>query len=182
MIKKSDVLERRSYSKDQIIFREGDPAGVAYLIQMGTVEVYSEREGHKINLASLSTGEIIGEAALLDVQNVRSATVVALEDVNVVVIRQDVFADKLNKSDPTIRAVLNMLTNRMIQSNETIVDHKNVNLEKSMASLHETIEAISNAIPDDMIERFKKDAYPLMRKIVSVMEKYQREIAKRNKK
>lgn len=181
MVKKNDLLERRSYSKGQIIFREGDMAGVAYLIQMGSVEVYREINEQKINLATLSQGEIIGEAALLDSPNTRTANVAALEDTNVVVIRQDVFQQKLENSDPTIRAVLNMLTKRMVQSNEAIVNHKNISLEKSVTSLHETIEVITNAIPDDMKEKYKQEAYPLMRKIVSVMEKFQREITKRSK-
>lgn len=113
----SVILERRYVSKGSIIIKEGDDAYSAYLIQSGAVRVYTNRNGKEHELARLGVGDICGEMALLD-DTLRSATVQAIEDCNLIIITKSAFEEKLANSDPTIQAVMKMLIKRMIASNE----------------------------------------------------------------
>jgi len=179
MQQKSTILERRSYSEGDIICKQGEAATTAYLIQMGSIRVFSEKEGKKIELAILDIGEIFGESALVGDPGLRTASIEAIGEVNLIIIRKDVFQKKLELSDPTIRAVMNMLIQRMIRSNTAIIDHSNVSLEQFIASLNQTFENILNAMPKDNQDAFKEDTFPLMKKIISVMEKHRKSLKKR---
>jgi CRP-like cAMP-binding protein len=181
MKQKSLILERNAYAKGERVCTEGDPAMVAYLVQMGSVKVFVEKEGKRIELATLETGQIFGESALVGDPGLRTASVEAAEDTNLIVIRKDVFEKKLQGSDPTIRAVLEMLIKRMVRSNSTIVEYNDVSLEQFISSLNATFENILNAIPDNKQDDFKQDTFPLMKQIISVMEKHRKSIEKGNK-
>ena len=112
------ILERRFVPKGSTIIKEGDEGYAAYLIQSGEVDVYSTSEdGNRIALAKLGTGEICGEMALIG-DGVRSASVCAASDCNLVVITRVAFEEKLKRSDATVRAVMKMLIRRIISSNE----------------------------------------------------------------
>ncbi len=111
------ILERKYVAKGSIIIKEGDDAYSAYLIQSGEVRVYTTKNNEQRELARLGVGDICGEMALID-DNARSATVEAAEDCNLIVITRTAFEEKLKNSDPTIQAVVRMLIDRMIYSND----------------------------------------------------------------
>jgi CRP/FNR family cyclic AMP-dependent transcriptional regulator len=102
-MEKGKVLERKVYYAGQKIFAEGDTGDRAYLIQEGTVEITK----HGLVLASLGRGELFGEMALVD-DKPRMASAKAQTDVSVVIINRDSFREKLAKSDPFIRGLLNI--------------------------------------------------------------------------
>lgn len=112
------ILERRYVPKNAIIIKEGDDAYSAYLIQSGKARVYSTKNDKQHELAILEPGDICGEMALINTNNMRSASVEAIEDCNLIVITRTAFEEKLKKSDPTIQAVVKMLINRILSSNE----------------------------------------------------------------
>lgn len=111
------ILERKYVAKGSMIIKEGDDAYSAYLIQSGSVRVFTKRNTQDHELAQLGVGDICGEMALIG-DNYRSANVQALEDCNLIVITRTAFEDKLRNSDPTIQAIVKMLISRMIASNE----------------------------------------------------------------
>ena len=123
----SIILERRFVPEGAIIMRQGEQGNCAYLIQSGRVRVYTEHDGRRVDLAKLELGEIFGEMALI-FDEPRSASVVADEDCNLIVLTRQTFKSKLNKSDPTIRAIVEMLTKRIITSNNTVIN-KNGNID-----------------------------------------------------
>lgn len=114
------VLERRFVASGELIMEQGDVGHNAYLIQSGDVSVYTESDEKRVELARMGPGQIIGEMALLGV-GMRSATVRAVTDCNLIVITREVLEDKLQKSDPTIRALVMMLIKRIAQSNKTLL-------------------------------------------------------------
>ena len=59
------ILERRYVPKGTVIMREGE-CYAAFLIQSGTVSIYSASGGRDVELARLGIGEICGEMALLN--------------------------------------------------------------------------------------------------------------------
>lgn len=114
------ILERRAVPKGTFVMREGDPGNCAYLIQSGVVKVFTEKDDKKTVLATLEAGEIFGEMALV-FDEPRSASVVAAEETNLIVITREMFKQKLHKTDPTIKAIIGMLIKRVTQTNERVV-------------------------------------------------------------
>mgnify|MGYP003803743417 CR=1 FL=1 len=134
------ILERRFVPKGTLIMEEGEPGNCAYLIQSGVVEVYTENEGREVSLAKLDLGQIFGEMALI-FDELRTASVRALEDCNLIVITRQSFQAKLGKTDPTIAAIVKMLTQRVISANNTLVNKKS-----DVKDLVETTEIIYDNI------------------------------------
>lgn len=114
------VLERRAVPRGEIILSQGDMGASAFLIQSGEVAVFTQSGDKRVELARMGPGQIVGEMALV-VDGPRSATVQALTDCNLIVITRDVLQEKLQKSDPTIRALLPMLMKRIAQSNKALL-------------------------------------------------------------
>lgn len=82
-------VERRRFEPGQVIFREGDdPGGEAYVVHSGTVEIRKTVEGLPRRLAVLGEGELFGEMALFR-KGTRSADAVAVEDVDLLVIKNE---------------------------------------------------------------------------------------------
>ncbi len=127
MITKRDpiVLERRFISKGALIIKQGEEGNCAFLIQSGKVSIYTQKENddRKIILAEIGTGSIFGEMALL-FDGPRTASAKALEDCNLIILTRQVFNNKMEKSDPTVRALLKMLTERIINANNTVINKK----------------------------------------------------------
>lgn len=119
------VLERRFIPKGSVIIRQGEEGNSAFLIQSGKVSIYTKKqdEDHEIVLAEIGTGAIFGEMALL-FDGPRTASAKALDDCNLIVLTRQVFDSKMEKSDPTVRALLKMLTERIINSNNTVINKK----------------------------------------------------------
>ena len=83
LIKVIPSLEARSFHKGSTIIRQGEAGDSFYIIRSGNVQVLLEREGRpNLPISQLGPNEGFGEMALLTDQP-RSASVVALEDVEV---------------------------------------------------------------------------------------------------
>ncbi len=114
------VLERRVVPRGGVIIQQGEEGFSAFLIQSGDAVVFTEQDGKRVELARLGPGQIIGEMALV-VDAPRSASVQALTDCNLITITREVLHDKLQKSDPTIRALVQMLMKRIAQNNKALL-------------------------------------------------------------
>jgi CRP/FNR family cyclic AMP-dependent transcriptional regulator len=79
-------LDQKHYLKGQMIFSEGDPGGMMYVVQSGKVEVFiKDAGGDMVPLDDVDKGEIFGELSLLD-NEPRSANAKAVEDTLLFVI------------------------------------------------------------------------------------------------
>lgn len=123
MAKDSTILERRFVPAGTMVIRQGDRGNSAYLIQSGSVRIFTENEGKRIEFARLEMGQIFGEMALI-FDDPRTASVEALEDCNLIVITRQTFKQKLDRSDPTIRAIVVMLTQRIVTANNAMIAKK----------------------------------------------------------
>ena len=74
----SRVAVPRSFPDGSRVFNEGDNSDACYIVKRGTFRVTREHpDGRAITLATLTTGDIVGELAMLDGE-VRSASVETL--------------------------------------------------------------------------------------------------------
>jgi len=81
-----NTTDFKIFSAGQIIFKEGQPGDVMYVVIEGTVDVLVRDE----LLNTLGPGEILGELALIDTQP-RSATAIAKTDCKLVPVDQKRF-------------------------------------------------------------------------------------------
>jgi CRP-like cAMP-binding protein len=75
------AIQPSQIKQGEFLFREGDAADAAYVIQSGELEVFIERRDTFIQLTSLGPNDVLGEIALLDGQ-ARTADVRAKTDVS----------------------------------------------------------------------------------------------------
>lgn len=144
-LKDPNILERRYVSNGEVIIEQGDMGQNAFLIQSGDVVVYTESAGKKVELARMGPGQIIGEMALVAV-GLRTATVQAVTDCNLIVITRETLNEKLQKSDPTVRALVTMLMKRLAQSNKALL-RKGGNLDDMMDVATCIYEELHSSVP-----------------------------------
>jgi CRP-like cAMP-binding protein len=77
----AELIERygRPFAQGEMLFREGEPATDAFILQQGRVRLLKRVRMTERSLSVLRPGDILGEAALLD-GSLRSSTAVALSD------------------------------------------------------------------------------------------------------
>lgn len=119
-MRKGKILDRRVYRPGQTLFREGDQAWAAFLIESGEVEIlHSAGARHEVVLATVGPGELIGEMGLID-NAPRSATARSVGTTVVQVINQQNFSRLLANAEPGLVALLKVLLRRLRVSNETV--------------------------------------------------------------
>ncbi len=114
------MMRRIRYIKGDVIIVEGSHTSEVYFLRRGSAEVY--RQGPpEVRLAVLRPGDVFGEMALITEQP-RSASVRALEDVEVDVIDRDEFLD-LWRADPEMSLrLIRMLCERVRALNALVTE------------------------------------------------------------
>jgi CRP/FNR family cyclic AMP-dependent transcriptional regulator len=141
MVDKKVVLERLFVPAGTLIMKQGEDGNCAYLIQSGAASVYTEHNGKRVELAQLELGQIVGEMALI-FDEPRTASVQAIEDTNLIVLTREVFDQKLRRTDPTIRATVEMLNRRIISANKAVLESVNSSNSAGGTSLDEMVDAV----------------------------------------
>jgi CRP/FNR family transcriptional regulator, cyclic AMP receptor protein len=97
----------KSVEKDSVLFVEGMPGELLYIIMSGRVEIIKKtKDNKKIVLATMGANEIVGEMSLIDSEP-RTATGRTSADSVLLVITKQNFNEML-KSDPRIAAKILM--------------------------------------------------------------------------
>ena len=104
----------------ELLFSQGDPGETLYLIESGRLKVYAQGPNEQeILLDIVSEGHVIGELALLDGKP-RSASVLALEDSDLLALDREPFMAHLHQSAETaIRLLIHlaeMLRQRVLET------------------------------------------------------------------
>jgi len=111
------VSQARALPTDTTIFHEGDPADAVFVVVNGRVKVVTtSSDGKEFILSVLGAGQVFGEMGLLEVAP-RSASVVSITEVELLVIKRDDF-DHLLTASPTIsRKLMAILSRRLRRAN-----------------------------------------------------------------
>jgi len=100
-------------NKGESIFFEGEPGDCAYIIEKGSVELSILIDGVNTKIGKIQEGAIFGEMALIG-DHLRTATAIASEDAELIVIPEKYFAERLENSDPFISLLLKILLQRYL--------------------------------------------------------------------
>jgi len=114
------VAVPRSYPRGVRVFHEGDNSDACYIVRSGDLRVTREHsDGRAIALATLASGDIFGELAMLDGE-ARSASVETLSDAELLALPAADVRRMLNEH-PTISVKLVVaLTRRLRETNERV--------------------------------------------------------------
>lgn len=114
------VANRRKYPKDGVVFFENDAGDALFMIISGRVKVtILSDDGREIILAMLSEDDFFGEMSLLD-NEPRSATAIALQETEMVVLHQRDFLTIVEKRPRVLINLLSVLSSRLRKANQQI--------------------------------------------------------------
>jgi CRP-like cAMP-binding protein len=104
--------ERLRYGSGEVIVREGDDPDAVYVVLSGKVEVTRKGADGPIRVATLADGAIVGELSVL-CDSLRTASIVAIDDVWMLKIEKSVFLDMMMHSPQLAMAVNRELARRL---------------------------------------------------------------------
>ena len=107
------------FSPGERIFAEGERGRQAYLVKSGRVTLTRASETGDVPLATLPTGAVFGEMAVLT-EGPRSATACALDACELVVVEREHLNQALSGSHPLLRKVIQQLFERLKETNARV--------------------------------------------------------------
>jgi len=111
------IFDRRTYFTGQRIFNQGDMGHCMYLVERGKVLISRGEESSPQLVGEINAGGIFGEMALID-GAARMAHATAAEESVLHAIPQAVFQQKMQASDPFIRALVRIMLNNLRTAND----------------------------------------------------------------
>jgi CRP-like cAMP-binding protein len=109
----------RKFPAGETLFREGDAAGEAFLLQEGRVRLLKHIRGVDRSLIVLKPGDLFGESALLD-SAARSSTAVALTDGVALALDRETFRSLLVNYSAIAVRVMEQLVRRVRDAEDQI--------------------------------------------------------------
>ncbi len=115
------LLERygRPFAQGEVLFREGDPASAAYLLQSGRIRLLKRVRLVERSLSVLRAGDLFGEGALLD-GAVRSSTAVALREGVALVLDRSALREIVERIPSLSERILTQLVRRLRDAEDQI--------------------------------------------------------------
>lgn len=96
---------RVTVARGELLFREGDAADCAYIVEEGLLEISRAWNGADVIIGTASANEMVGEMALID-KAPRSATARAIRDTTLLVVPCEHFEWLLEDTNPVVRRLL----------------------------------------------------------------------------
>jgi CRP-like cAMP-binding protein len=116
----AEVVVTRRFPGGQVIFREGDPSNTCYVVRSGHARAIREHpDGRTITLTHFGPGDIFGELAMFD-DEVRSATVETLDEVDLIAIPGRDMRRLMNEHGAIASKLVVSLGRRMRIANERL--------------------------------------------------------------
>jgi CRP/FNR family transcriptional regulator len=147
----ADVTVPRTFQGGEAIFHEGDESDTCYVVRSGHVRAVREHtDGRTLTLATLGPGEIFGELAIFDEER-RSATVEALDDLEVVAILGADMRRMLRLHPDIAVKLLAALSRRLRETNERLTRQSFQTVQSRVA--HVLAEMVATARSEGAPER-----------------------------
>ncbi|MDR2397361.1 MAG: Crp/Fnr family transcriptional regulator [Spirochaetaceae bacterium] len=102
----------RNYTKNTLIFAEGEPGDELFILQNGSVKITKIVNNDEVLLAVFKSGDIFGEMALLE-SKARSANAIAYEDCTVLTVNWENFQNMAKKQPQIITRLTQLLAERL---------------------------------------------------------------------
>jgi CRP/FNR family cyclic AMP-dependent transcriptional regulator len=168
--RESGILERISVTAGHTIMREGEFGNSAFLLQAGSVRVMVTKDEKSVEVARLGPGQIFGEMALV-FDGPRTATVLAVEDCTLIVITRKMLNQKLEKSDPTIRAIVPMLMKRIVQANNAVLN-RDASIEDMVETVRTLYQNLEAGLPGAQKKTLQNAVLPKMEEFLNAAQSF----------
>ncbi len=111
---------RTTFPAGKVIFEEGDLGLAMYVIESGEIEIRKKFGGENQVLAVLGKGDFFGEMCMLEDEVPRSATAVAVTDVETVTIDRSAFTFILKHNPEITIRIMRKLVRRLRQTTQLL--------------------------------------------------------------
>lgn len=109
----------RPFVQGDILFREGEPASLAFLLQQGRVRLLKRVRMVERSVSVLRPGDLFGESALLDASH-RLSTAVALSDGIMLALDRPALRDVIERYPSLSQRILAQLVRRLRDAEDQI--------------------------------------------------------------
>lgn len=114
--------EVRSYARNDVLFRQGEPAEDLFIVEHGRVAIAQQAgDGRESVVAVLEDGSLFGELPLFD-DAPRSADARALTDLSVVVLSYEPVRALLRAQPELLWVIVRLLARRLRATDEALAD------------------------------------------------------------
>jgi len=152
------VCRRRRYAHGVTIFHEGDPGGAFHLIDRGHVAVrLTTLLGDETVIDVLEPGDTFGEQALIDGDGDRSASVMAIDDVETLTLDSASFRTLREENSAIDRFLLVVLSHRLRETSAQLLEARYVGAEQRLYRCLHRLAAQFDAMSDGNIPLRQSD-------------------------
>jgi uncharacterized membrane protein len=143
----AEFIDGRSLAEGDILFHAGEPGDSLYVVRSGEVELFiKDTAGQKIHLATVGSGAVFGELALLD-SGPRTATALAVSDCELLQLERDHLLLLFQKSPAAAMRLLGAMSHMTRKADELlrtrVSRNANVEDEEHLSTLQKVSDWIS---------------------------------------
>ncbi len=147
----------RSFQKGEVLFREGEEASEAYLLQEGSVRLVKRVRAVERSLMVLKPNDLFGETALID-GAVRTSTAVALTDGSCLALDPGTFRRMLESHAAIALRVVQQLVRRLSDAEDQI---EIMMLRDTQAKIVGTLLKLARSVRDGTSRSFTLAVSPM---------------------
>ena len=137
------TVSKQRFKRGEILVEQGRMSNALYIVLAGRTRVLkTDTKGREVILATLKSGDYVGEMSLID-NEPHSATVVADEQVDVLVLGRDSFLRCLGQNIEMAHSVMRVLVQRLRKASENISSLALVGVYGRVAKI-----LLDSALPD----------------------------------
>jgi CRP-like cAMP-binding protein len=118
---KPSAPERRLFLAGTTIFKEGEPADAAYIMESGAIQIFKMVNGKRIRLANVTPWGLFGELGLID-DSPRMAAAYVTEDAACIVVSKEVVMRMLEGVPESVFVLIQSLVQTIRNTSECLVD------------------------------------------------------------
>ena len=114
------TVSKKRFKRGEILVEQGRKSDALFIVLTGRTRVLmTDNKGREVILATLKSGDYVGEMSLID-NEPHSATVVADQQVDVLVLGRDSFLRCLGENMEMAHSVMRVLVQRLRKASENI--------------------------------------------------------------
>lgn len=154
-----DAARPRHFARGEVIFHEGDPGESLHLIRSGRVAVRLATEhGETAILSVVGAGEAFGELALLRRSRQRTASVLALEPTETLMLTRGAFEQLRSRHPSAERLLVGLLADRVDELSQRLLEALFAGVDRRVAMrLIGLLEVYGNGSAGDVVIPLTQD-------------------------
>jgi CRP-like cAMP-binding protein len=118
---KSGQPERVIFPRGTTIFKQGDAADAAYIMESGDIQIFKMVNGRRIVLGNVQKWGLFGEMGLID-DSPRMASATVTEDAICTILSKESFSRLLDSAPEGMLVVIESLTRTLRASGDNLAD------------------------------------------------------------